>query len=109
MVSALRNFPPKDFFSLSLCATLPCMTKTPCAGSTNFLRLRSTFANVGSSVYAFCHGKTFSTAEYERIAEVDRDAAYREIRSMVKTASSPRLNPRAGATASSNGSNESAR
>jgi Fic family protein len=34
--------------------------------------------------YAFCHGKTFSTAEYERIAEVDRDAAYREIRSMIK-------------------------
>ncbi len=30
--------------------------------------------------YAYCHGKTFSTAEYERIAEVDRDAAYREIR-----------------------------
>ena len=34
--------------------------------------------------YAYCHGKTFSTAEYERIAEVDRDIAYREIRSMVK-------------------------
>ena len=30
--------------------------------------------------YAYCHGKTFSTAEYERIAEVDRDTAYREIR-----------------------------
>jgi ATP-dependent DNA helicase RecG len=29
--------------------------------------------------YAYCHGKTFSTGEYERIAEVDRDAAYREI------------------------------
>src|SRR4029079_13993609 len=34
--------------------------------------------------YAHCHGKTFSTAEYERIAEVDRDTAYREIRIMVK-------------------------
>jgi ATP-dependent DNA helicase RecG len=34
--------------------------------------------------YAYCHGKTFSTAEYEKIAEVDRDTAYREIRLMVK-------------------------
>jgi len=34
--------------------------------------------------YAYCHGKTFSTAEYERIAEVDRDTAYRDIRLMVK-------------------------
>lgn len=34
--------------------------------------------------YAYCHGKTFSTAEYERIAEVDRDTAYREIRLMIK-------------------------
>jgi ATP-dependent DNA helicase RecG len=34
--------------------------------------------------YAYCHGKTFSTAEYERLAEVDRDLAYREIRALVK-------------------------
>lgn len=35
--------------------------------------------------FAYCHGKTFSTAEYERIAEVDRDTAYRDIRAMVKS------------------------
>jgi ATP-dependent DNA helicase RecG len=35
--------------------------------------------------YAYCHGKTFSTAEYERIAEVDRDLAYRDIRALVKS------------------------
>jgi ATP-dependent DNA helicase RecG len=35
--------------------------------------------------YAYCHGKTFSTTEYERIAEVDRDTAYRDIRGMVKS------------------------
>jgi ATP-dependent DNA helicase RecG len=35
--------------------------------------------------YAYCHGKTFSTTEYERIAEVDRDTAYRDIRLMVKS------------------------
>jgi ATP-dependent DNA helicase RecG len=34
--------------------------------------------------YAYCHGKTFSTAEYQRIAEVDRDTAYREIRGMIQ-------------------------
>lgn len=34
--------------------------------------------------YAYWHGKTFSTAEYERLAEVDRDLAYRDIRALVK-------------------------
>ena len=34
--------------------------------------------------YAYCHGKTFSTMDYQRIAEVDRDTAYRDIRVMVK-------------------------
>ena len=44
--------------------------------------------------YAYCHGKTFSTAEYERIAEVDRDTAYREIRSMVKSGILAPLKPK---------------
>jgi ATP-dependent DNA helicase RecG len=44
--------------------------------------------------YAYCHGKTFSTAEYERIAEVDRDTAYREIRLMVKTGIVAPLKPK---------------
>ncbi|HEY2990033.1 MAG TPA: ATP-binding protein [Candidatus Binatia bacterium] len=34
--------------------------------------------------YAYAHGKSFSTMDYQRIAEVDRDVAYREIRVMVK-------------------------
>ncbi len=34
--------------------------------------------------YAYSHGKSFSTAEYQRVAEVDRDTAYREIRNLVK-------------------------
>ena len=34
--------------------------------------------------YAYCHSKIFSTSDYEKIAEVDRDTAYREIRLMVK-------------------------
>lgn len=44
--------------------------------------------------YAYCHGKTFSTAEYERIAEVDRDTAYREIRLMVKNGIVAPLKPK---------------
>lgn len=34
--------------------------------------------------YAYAHGKSFSTTDYQRIGEVDRDTAYREIRLMVK-------------------------
>ena len=44
--------------------------------------------------YAYCHGKTFSTAEYESIAEVDRDTAYREIRLMVKSGIVAPLKPK---------------
>ena len=44
--------------------------------------------------YAYCHSKTFSTAEYERIAEVDRDTAYREIRAMVKSGIVAPLKPK---------------
>ena len=35
--------------------------------------------------FAYCHGKTFSTTEYERLTEVDRDTAYRDIRALVKS------------------------
>ena len=34
--------------------------------------------------YAYSHGKSFSTADYQRVGEVDRDTAYREIRTLVK-------------------------
>jgi ATP-dependent DNA helicase RecG len=44
--------------------------------------------------YAYCHGKTFSTTEYERIAEVDRDIAYRDIRAMIKTGIVAPLKPK---------------
>jgi ATP-dependent DNA helicase RecG len=44
--------------------------------------------------YAYCHGKTFSTTEYERIAEVDRDIAYRDIRLMVKNGIVAPLKPK---------------
>jgi ATP-dependent DNA helicase RecG len=46
-------------------------------------------ANVNSRqrrllAYAYSHGKSFSTMDYQRIGETDRDTAYREIRIMVK-------------------------
>ena len=44
--------------------------------------------------YAYCHGKTFSTAEYEKVAEVDRDTAYREIRALVKSGIVAPLKPK---------------
>jgi Fic family protein len=44
--------------------------------------------------YAYCHGKTFSTAEYQRIAEVDRDTAYRDIRLLVKNGIVSPLKPK---------------
>ncbi|MDH3442600.1 MAG: putative DNA binding domain-containing protein [Deltaproteobacteria bacterium] len=44
--------------------------------------------------YAYCHGKTFSTAEYERVTEVDRDMAYRDIRGLVKSGIVAPLKPK---------------
>lgn len=35
-------------------------------------------------VYALSHDRLFSSADYQRVAEVDRDTAYREIRALVK-------------------------
>ncbi len=34
--------------------------------------------------YAHSHGKSFSTADYQKVGEVDRDTAYREIRTLIK-------------------------
>lgn len=44
--------------------------------------------------FAYCHGKTFSTADYERVAEVDRDIAYRDIRVLVKNGIVAPLKPK---------------
>jgi ATP-dependent DNA helicase RecG len=44
--------------------------------------------------YAYCHGKSFSTAEYERVAEVDRDVAYRDIRALVRSGIVAPLRPK---------------
>jgi ATP-dependent DNA helicase RecG len=34
--------------------------------------------------YAYSHAKSFSTSDYQRVAEVDRDSAYRDIRSLTR-------------------------
>ncbi len=48
-------------------------------------------------VYAFSHGKVLSNTDYQRIGEVDRDTAYREIRSLVKLGILTPLKPKSRA------------
>jgi ATP-dependent DNA helicase RecG len=50
-----------------------------------FPRTQINFRQRRLLAYAYCHNKTFSTAEYQRIADVDRDTAYREIRNLVQS------------------------
>jgi ATP-dependent DNA helicase RecG len=44
--------------------------------------------------YAYSHGKSLSTTDYQRVGEVDRDTAYREIRAMVKVGIMAPLKPK---------------
>jgi ATP-dependent DNA helicase RecG len=44
--------------------------------------------------FAYSHGKSFSTGDYERVAEVDRDTAYREIRAMIRSGIVAPLKPK---------------
>src|ERR1041384_3764879 len=44
--------------------------------------------------YAYAHGKSFSTTDYQRVGEVDRDTAYREIRLMVTQSIAAPLKPK---------------
>jgi hypothetical protein len=75
-------------------ASLACHPKKTPRWLNQFPRAQINFRQRRLLAYAYCHGKTFSTAEYERIAEVDRDAAYREIRSMVKNGIVAPLKPK---------------
>lgn len=44
--------------------------------------------------YAYSHGKSFSTSDYQRVAEIDRDTAYREIRALVRLGMVAPLKPK---------------
>ncbi len=48
-------------------------------------------------VYAYSHSKVLSNTDYQRIGEVDRDTAYREIRSLVKLGILAPLKPKSRA------------
>jgi ATP-dependent DNA helicase RecG len=61
---------------------------------TQFANAEINFRQRRLLAYAYCHGKTFSTAEYQRIAEVDRDTAYRDIRGMIKSGVLAPLKPK---------------
>ena len=89
-----RSFPPKVLFIVVRCATRRSTTKRRCAGSISSPTIKINLRQRRLLAYAYCHGKTFSTAEYERIAEVDRDTAYRDIRLMVKTGIVAPLKPK---------------
>jgi ATP-dependent DNA helicase RecG len=80
---------PPEFSTDGFCFTVT-LHNTPVYDE-NTLRWLNQFSTAKFNVrqrrllaYAYCHGKTFSTMDYQRIAEVDRDTAYREIRKMVK-------------------------
>jgi len=49
-----------------------------------FRRFQVSYRQQRLLVYAYSHGKALSTMDYQRIGEVDRDTAYREIRSLVR-------------------------
>jgi ATP-dependent DNA helicase RecG len=76
----LRNTPIYDD------ATLKWLTQFGAAGVNS--RQRRLLA------YAHSHGNSFSTMDYQRVAEVDRDTAYRDIRLMVKQSIVAPLKPK---------------
>ncbi|MDP6560177.1 MAG: ATP-binding protein, partial [Candidatus Binatia bacterium] len=71
------------YFTVILCNT-PVYDEATLRWLNRFGKTSLNFRQRRLLVYAFCHGKTFSTSDYQRITEVDRDTAYREIRSMIK-------------------------
>ncbi len=71
------------FFSVTLRNT-PIYDESTLKWLNQFRRLQVNYRQKRLLVYAYSHGKAMSTMDYQRIGEVDRDTAYREIRSLVK-------------------------
>jgi len=71
------------FFSVTLRNT-PIYDEVTLRWLHQFETLRITFRQRRVLAYAYSHGKSFNTADYQRVAEIDRDTAYREIRAMIK-------------------------
>jgi ATP-dependent DNA helicase RecG len=88
------EFSTEGFFFVVTLRNTPVYDEETLRWLNQFGRSQITLRQRRLLAYAYCHGKTFSTAEYQRIAEVDRDTAYREIRNMVKSGIVSPLKPK---------------
>ena len=84
--NALRppDFAAEGFFFTVTLHNTPIYDEETLQWLNQFGRSRLNLRQQRILVYALSHGKMFSTADYQRIAEVDRDTAYRDIRSLIK-------------------------
>lgn len=84
--SALRppEFSTEGFFFIVTLRNTPIYDDATLRWINQFGRSTLNFRQRRLLAYAYSHGKSFSTAEYQRVGEVDRDTAYREIRTLVK-------------------------
>lgn len=71
------------FFTVTLRNT-PIYDESTLKWLSQFRRFQVSHRQQRLLVYAYSHGKALSTKDYQKIGEVDRDTAYREIRSLVK-------------------------
>ena len=88
------EFSTEGFFFVVTLRNTPVYDEQTLRWLNQFPRSQINFHQRRLLAYAYCHGKTFSTAEYERIAEVDRDIAYREIRNLMKSGIVAPLKPK---------------
>ena len=88
------EFSAEGFFFIVTLRNTPIYDEDTLHWLNQFPKAQINFRQRRLLAYAYCHGKTFSTSEYERIAEVDRDAAYREIRAMIKNGIVTPLKPK---------------
>jgi ATP-dependent DNA helicase RecG len=79
------EFTADGFFLIVTLRNTPVYDEDTLRWLNQFPRTQINFRQRRLLAYAYCHNKTFSTAEYQRIAEVDRDTAYREIRNLVQS------------------------
>jgi ATP-dependent DNA helicase RecG len=78
------EFSTEGFFFTVTLRNTPVYDEATLRWLNQFGRTAVNFRQKRLLAYAYHHGKSFSTADYQRVAEVDRDTAYREIRTLVQ-------------------------
>jgi len=91
------EFSAEGFFFTVILRNTPIYDEATLRWLNQFGRFALNFRQKRLLAYAYSRGKSFSTADYQRIAEVDRDTAYREIRSMVRSGIVEPLRPKSRA------------